>query len=301
MAAMMLLHTSASISGARMMASPLAGAAGLAVRRLSTAMVTPPSNSPASVKDEIARLQRPSDGGSEIAACMLEARVTWMEGELARKAGECRQGTRLLAHAQFGEAFDAVSDAIRAAPENAYNYQLLALVEGHLPHRSSEFMKASAAVVQDLESFVERTPLGSHKCSEALYEIAVIAFTILLSYDQTGAAKARIVSDVVAACERARAADVRQLEVFADETDSEAKRVVETKGDILIDTRAAIKCRLTLCFPRAQRPTTTAAPAARVLAPLDSNQQIISLYALARAHYRKSIGTRGGAQAIAAD
>ncbi|KAJ1639237.1 hypothetical protein T492DRAFT_857028 [Pavlovales sp. CCMP2436] len=33
----------------------------------------------------------------------------------------------------------------------------------------------------------------------------------------------------------------------------------------------------------------------------NSNQQIISLNALARAHYRRSIGTRGGAQASAAD
>ncbi|KAJ1640494.1 hypothetical protein T492DRAFT_898428 [Pavlovales sp. CCMP2436] len=33
----------------------------------------------------------------------------------------------------------------------------------------------------------------------------------------------------------------------------------------------------------------------------NSNQQIISLTALARAHYRRSIGTRGGTQASAAD
>ncbi|KAJ1617845.1 hypothetical protein T492DRAFT_917332 [Pavlovales sp. CCMP2436] len=33
----------------------------------------------------------------------------------------------------------------------------------------------------------------------------------------------------------------------------------------------------------------------------NSNQQIISLTVLARAHYRRSIGTRGGAQASAAD
>ncbi|KAJ1640765.1 hypothetical protein T492DRAFT_854299 [Pavlovales sp. CCMP2436] len=33
----------------------------------------------------------------------------------------------------------------------------------------------------------------------------------------------------------------------------------------------------------------------------NSNLQIISLNALARAHYRRSIGTRGGAQASAAD
>ncbi|KAJ1631293.1 hypothetical protein T492DRAFT_870203 [Pavlovales sp. CCMP2436] len=33
----------------------------------------------------------------------------------------------------------------------------------------------------------------------------------------------------------------------------------------------------------------------------NSNQQIISLNALARVHYRRSIGTRGGAQASAAD
>ncbi|KAJ1636989.1 hypothetical protein T492DRAFT_860678, partial [Pavlovales sp. CCMP2436] len=32
-----------------------------------------------------------------------------------------------------------------------------------------------------------------------------------------------------------------------------------------------------------------------------ANQQIIFLNALARAHYRRSIGTRGGAQASAAD
>ncbi|KAJ1620177.1 hypothetical protein T492DRAFT_889123 [Pavlovales sp. CCMP2436] len=32
-----------------------------------------------------------------------------------------------------------------------------------------------------------------------------------------------------------------------------------------------------------------------------NNQQIISLNAFARAHYRRSIGTRGGAQASAAD
>mmetsp|Transcript_35012 Transcript_35012/g.87317 ORF Transcript_35012/g.87317 Transcript_35012/m.87317 type:complete len:338 (-) Transcript_35012:240-1253(-) len=328
MAAMMLLFTSVAISGARRTASSLAGAAGPAVWRSSTAMVALPSE-PASVEDEMMHLQRLSDGGSEIATRMLEARITWMEGERARKTGDCRQGTRLFAHAlclalrdgdpfsgywqtsssrvhpladyhacaeaaiasdgssevlsdarvlqalayltqrQFSEAFDAVSDAIHAEPDNPYSYLLRTLIEGNLnmwlqaeadctlaisllasepiftywraiarrnmlqawprlePHRSPAFMVASAAVIQDLESFVARTPLGSRRCSEALYEIAIIAFTILLSSEQTGAAKKRIVSIVVAACERARAADARRPEVFAGVRDSDAKRMVE--------------------------------------------------------------------------
>ncbi|KAJ1619722.1 hypothetical protein T492DRAFT_889839 [Pavlovales sp. CCMP2436] len=70
------------------------------------------------------------------------------------------------------------------------------------------------------------------------------------------------------------------------------KQLIDTIGTIAARGHAQLLlARLSaLALIAAQRWNTT-----------NSNQQIISLNALARAHYRRSIGTRGGAQASAAD
>ncbi|KAJ1630396.1 hypothetical protein T492DRAFT_871776 [Pavlovales sp. CCMP2436] len=70
------------------------------------------------------------------------------------------------------------------------------------------------------------------------------------------------------------------------------KQLIDTIGTIAARGHAQLLlARLSALAPiAAQRGNTT-----------NSNQQIISLNALARAHYRRSIGTRGGAQASAAD
>ncbi|KAJ1636927.1 hypothetical protein T492DRAFT_860811 [Pavlovales sp. CCMP2436] len=69
------------------------------------------------------------------------------------------------------------------------------------------------------------------------------------------------------------------------------KQLIDTIGTIAARGHAQLLARLSALAPiAAQLGNTT-----------NSNQQIISLNALARAHYRRSIGTRGGAQASAAD
>ncbi|KAJ1636932.1 hypothetical protein T492DRAFT_901344 [Pavlovales sp. CCMP2436] len=70
------------------------------------------------------------------------------------------------------------------------------------------------------------------------------------------------------------------------------KQLIDTIGTIAARGHAQLLlARLSALDPiAAQRGNTT-----------NSNQQIISLNALARAHYRRSIGTCGGAQASAAD
>ncbi|KAJ1635837.1 hypothetical protein T492DRAFT_862669 [Pavlovales sp. CCMP2436] len=70
------------------------------------------------------------------------------------------------------------------------------------------------------------------------------------------------------------------------------KQLIDTIGTIAARGHAQLLlARLSALAPiAAQRGNTT-----------NSNQQIISLNALAQAHYRRSIGTRGGAQASAAD
>ncbi|KAJ1630255.1 hypothetical protein T492DRAFT_872000 [Pavlovales sp. CCMP2436] len=70
------------------------------------------------------------------------------------------------------------------------------------------------------------------------------------------------------------------------------KQLIDTIGTIAARGHAQLLlARLSALAPiAAQRGNTT-----------NSNQQIISLNALARAHYRRSIGTRGGTQASAAD
>ncbi|KAJ1621810.1 hypothetical protein T492DRAFT_886272 [Pavlovales sp. CCMP2436] len=70
------------------------------------------------------------------------------------------------------------------------------------------------------------------------------------------------------------------------------KQLIDTIGTIAArDHAQLLLARLSALAPiAAQRGNTT-----------NSNQQIISLNALARAHYRRSIGTRSGAQASAAD
>ncbi|KAJ1641532.1 hypothetical protein T492DRAFT_853277 [Pavlovales sp. CCMP2436] len=70
------------------------------------------------------------------------------------------------------------------------------------------------------------------------------------------------------------------------------KQLIDTIGTIAARGHAQLLlARLSALAPiAAQRGNTT-----------NSNQQIISLNALARAHYRRSISTRGGAQASAAD
>ncbi|KAJ1635187.1 hypothetical protein T492DRAFT_863955 [Pavlovales sp. CCMP2436] len=74
--------------------------------------------------------------------------------------------------------------------------------------------------------------------------------------------------------------------------DNPEKQLIDTIGTIAVRGHAQLLLeRLSALAPiAAQRGNTT-----------NSNQQIISLNALARAHYRRSIGTRGGAQASAAD
>ncbi|KAJ1633512.1 hypothetical protein T492DRAFT_866613 [Pavlovales sp. CCMP2436] len=70
------------------------------------------------------------------------------------------------------------------------------------------------------------------------------------------------------------------------------KQLIDTIGTIAARGHAQLLlARLSALAPIAtQRGNTT-----------NSNQQIISLNALARAHYRRFIGTRGGGQASAAD
>ncbi|KAJ1636890.1 hypothetical protein T492DRAFT_861004 [Pavlovales sp. CCMP2436] len=70
------------------------------------------------------------------------------------------------------------------------------------------------------------------------------------------------------------------------------KQLIDAIGTIAARGHAQLLlARLSALAPiAAQRGNTT-----------NSNLQIISLNALARAHYRKSIGTRGGAQASVAD
>ncbi|KAJ1639652.1 hypothetical protein T492DRAFT_856250 [Pavlovales sp. CCMP2436] len=69
------------------------------------------------------------------------------------------------------------------------------------------------------------------------------------------------------------------------------QKALDLFAGMIDSTPALLLARLSALAPiAAQRGNTT-----------NSNQQIISLNALARAHYRRSIGTRGGAQASAAD
>ncbi|KAJ1634789.1 hypothetical protein T492DRAFT_864430 [Pavlovales sp. CCMP2436] len=79
-------------------------------------------------------------------------------------------------------------------------------------------------------------------------------------------------------------------EVSAD-THSLVKEIAAQGGRKMYALMGMLLTRLSALAPiAAQRGNTT-----------NSNQQIISLTALARAHYRRSIGTRGGAQASAAN